>query len=219
MADRSGSMDGGGVVDGRTTDTRERILVEASELFAVRGYHGTTTREIADAVGIRQPSLFHHFPTKGEILQALLASDLDRAVPMAEEIAEGPGTAAKRLYRFLVRDVDHLAGSPYNLAGLYTDEAMADPDFAAWTDKNERLEGAIERIVRDGVDGGEFVRMDPSLAQHAITGILIRTLSLYSGHRPTPPRLGREIASFVLRALGANPPEEEPDREPFRPGG
>jgi hypothetical protein len=50
--------------------------------------------------------------------------------------------------------------------------------------------------------------MDPSLAQHAITGILIRTLSLYSGRRPTPPRLGHEIASFVLRALGVAPPDD-----------
>jgi AcrR family transcriptional regulator len=202
------AADGVSAVDGRTTDTRERILVEASSLFAVQGYHGTTTREIADAVGIRQPSLFHHFQTKGEILQALLASDLDRAVPMAEEIASAPGSASARLYRFLVEDVEHLARSPYNLAGLYTDEAMADPDFAAWTDMNDRLEGAIERIVRDGVNGGEFVRMDPSLAQHAITGILIRTLSLYSGRRPAPPRLGHEIASFVLRALGVAPPDD-----------
>src|SRR5262249_21566529 len=156
--------------------TRERILVEASNLFAVQGYHGTTTREIADAVGIRQPSLFHHFRSKGEILQALLASDLDRAVPMAEEIAAAREPATARLYRFLVAAVEHLARSPYNLAGLYTDEAMADPDFAAWIEMNGRLEGAIDRIVRDGVGDGEFIRMDPSLAQHAITGILIRTL-------------------------------------------
>jgi AcrR family transcriptional regulator len=207
--DGSDPADGVSAVDGRTTDTRDRILVEASSLFAVRGYHATTTREIADAVGIRQPSLFHHFRTKGEILQALLASDLDRAVPMAEEIASSKESASVRLYRFLVEDVEHLARSPYNLAGLYTDEAMADPDFAAWTGKNDRLEGAIDRIVRDGVNAGEFVRMDPALAQHAITGILIRTLSLYSGRRrPAPPRLGHEIASFVLRALGAAPPED-----------
>src|SRR5581483_2006845 len=44
--------------------TRERILYEASNLFAREGYHGTTTREIAAAVGVRQPSLFYHFPSK-----------------------------------------------------------------------------------------------------------------------------------------------------------
>jgi AcrR family transcriptional regulator len=205
-ADGSEPADGVSAVDGRMTDTRERILVEASNLFAVQGYHGTTTREIADAVGIRQPSLFHHFRTKGEILQALLASDLDTALPMAEAIADSGASAAERLHRFLVEDIGLLARSPYNLSGLYTDEAMADPDFADWIDKNRRFEGAIERIVREGIEHGEFVPMDPTLARHAITGILIRTLSLYSGPRPVPQGVDHEIASFVLRALGASPP-------------
>ncbi|MGH2596951.1 MAG: helix-turn-helix domain-containing protein [Actinomycetota bacterium] len=56
------------VVDRRRMDmsTRERILHEASELFARQGYHGTTTRQIADAVGVRQPALFHHFDAKSD---------------------------------------------------------------------------------------------------------------------------------------------------------
>ena len=42
------------------SSTRGRILLEASLLFAQRGFFGTSTRDIADAVRIRQPSLFHH---------------------------------------------------------------------------------------------------------------------------------------------------------------
>jgi len=38
--------------------TRQQILLHAARLFGQRGYYGTTTRDIADAVGIRQPSLF-----------------------------------------------------------------------------------------------------------------------------------------------------------------
>ena len=58
------------------SETRERILVEASRLLAIRGYHGTTTREIARAVGISQPSLFFHFPSKGAIANELYRLDL-----------------------------------------------------------------------------------------------------------------------------------------------
>jgi AcrR family transcriptional regulator len=50
-----------------TIATRERILREASRLFATRGYYGSSTRDIAAAVGIQQPSLFHHFPHKQAI--------------------------------------------------------------------------------------------------------------------------------------------------------
>src|SRR5439155_21363461 len=84
---------------------RERILIEAARLFARRGYHATTTRQIAQAVGIRQPSLFHHFPSKHAIVAEILRSDLDEAVPAAEALASGPGPASVRLYRYLRHDV------------------------------------------------------------------------------------------------------------------
>ncbi|MFZ9427052.1 MAG: TetR/AcrR family transcriptional regulator, partial [Ilumatobacteraceae bacterium] len=60
------------------SSTPSRILAEASRLFAINGFHGTSTRDIADAVGIRQPSLFHHFATKHAILATLLDLDLDQ---------------------------------------------------------------------------------------------------------------------------------------------
>jgi hypothetical protein len=62
--------------------------------------------------------------------------------------------------------------------------------------------------VRDGIDSGEFVPIDPVLVREAIAGILLRTLMTYSGGRPQPAAtLGDEIASFVLRALLADPAE------------
>jgi AcrR family transcriptional regulator len=191
--------------DARRTDTRERILYEASNLFAAMGYHATTTREIARTVGIRQPSLFHHFASKREIMQALLSYDLD-AFSFVEVLAAEEGPAAVRLYRYLRDDVALVSRSPYNLSGLYTDEVMGDPDFAPWSQRSDQITAAIERIVRDGIDSGEFLSIDPVLVREAISGILLRTLMTYSGGRPQPaPALGDEIASFVLRAILADP--------------
>lgn len=192
-------------VDARRTATRERILYHASNLFAAMGYHATTTREIARAVGIRQPSLFHHFASKREIMQALLSHDLD-AFSFVETLAAERGSAAARLYRYLREDVVLVSRSPYNLSGLYTDEVMGDPDFAPWARRSDRLHAAVERIVRDGIAAGEFVPMDPALVREAIAGILLRTLMTYSGGRPQPPAgLADEVASFVLRAVLADP--------------
>ena len=56
---------------------RDEILDAAGELFTTLGYTGTSTRTIAEAVGIRQASLYHYFKTKDDILCALLQSDRD----------------------------------------------------------------------------------------------------------------------------------------------
>jgi AcrR family transcriptional regulator len=52
---------------------RDEILDAAGELFTTLGYTGTSTRTIAEAVGIRQASLYHYFKTKDDILCALLS--------------------------------------------------------------------------------------------------------------------------------------------------
>lgn len=197
-------MSGRSVMLAPAVSTRERILSEAANLFARRGYHGTSTREIARAVGVRQPSLFHHFPTKVAILQALLSSDLDEAVPAAEAVAAMAAPAAVRLFAYLRHDVLHLTSSPYNLSSLYTEEVMADPDFAPWVRKRGRLHAAIERMIQDGVRSGEFLDVRSRLVREAVTGILVRTLTVYREGYPDEG-LADEIASLVLRSVLKNP--------------
>ena len=52
--------------------TRQEILNTALELFSVQGYEATSVSQIADAVGIRKASLYSHFTSKQEILDALI---------------------------------------------------------------------------------------------------------------------------------------------------
>lgn len=59
-------------------DTRRRILDQALELFAARGYEAVSVGEIAEAAGIKAPSLYNHFPSKQAIFDALIASTAAR---------------------------------------------------------------------------------------------------------------------------------------------
>lgn len=186
--------------------TRDQILTIASNLFAVHGYYGTTTREIAQAVGIRQPSLFHHFGSKAAIMEALLEHDLARSVPARERVARSDAPAPVRLYVYLHDEVSHIAGSRYNLAGVYTEEVRASPEFEPWHRRRRRLHRAIERILQDGMDGGDFIESEPFFVREAILGILGRTLTRYSGGQtPYEPSLPDQVASLVLRAVLVDP--------------
>ena len=51
---------------------RERIIATALEYFGQQGYHGTSMREIARETGLSQAGLLHHFPSKADLLIAVL---------------------------------------------------------------------------------------------------------------------------------------------------
>lgn len=53
-------------------DVRNQILTHATRLFAERGYDGTSVQEIAEAVGIRKPSLLYHFKSKDELRENVI---------------------------------------------------------------------------------------------------------------------------------------------------
>ena len=70
----------------RGATAREEILDAAAELFCRHGYTGTSTRMIAEAVGIRQASMYHYFTTKDDILAALLDATVVGSLERAREL-------------------------------------------------------------------------------------------------------------------------------------
>src|SRR5580658_9040189 len=62
------------IVRTRGEESREAILAAARQLFGQRGFRGTSLASIAEAAGLSQPGLLHHFPSKTDLLLAVLAS-------------------------------------------------------------------------------------------------------------------------------------------------
>ena len=62
----------------RGKDTKERIVEEAFALFASRGFHAVSVRDIAAAVGIKDASLYNHFSGKQAIFDAIVRDALER---------------------------------------------------------------------------------------------------------------------------------------------
>jgi len=108
--------------------TATRILDRAEALFAERGYHGTTLRDVADAVGLRIPSLYNHFEGKEALYAAVLERGMRPALEaLSETLAAGPdadaasGAMVERMMEILRRHphlprlIQHetLAGGPH----------------------------------------------------------------------------------------------------------
>ncbi|WP_328530093.1 TetR/AcrR family transcriptional regulator [Nocardioides sp. NBC_00368] len=128
---------------------RDQILDAAAKLFVERGFAATSTREIADAVGIRQASLYYHFAGKDDILAELL----DRSVrPTVDKIAKieamvPPETYETALYLLALVDVTTLATAPRNIGLLSRLPDVTDsPVFAEFRNDRCELAEAYGRI-------------------------------------------------------------------------
>lgn len=104
-------------LEGKTT--REEILEVAAKLFAEQGYTETTTRQIAEAVGIKQASLYYHFADKGSIVRALLAGTVSPSVAFAAWLGERDLAPEVKLYALARFDLDVILSDPWNMHILF----------------------------------------------------------------------------------------------------
>ncbi|MGN7799565.1 TetR/AcrR family transcriptional regulator [Leifsonia sp. 22587] len=186
--------------------TRQLILLQAARLFGKHGYYGTTTREIADAVGIRQPSLFYHFPAKHSILAELVDADLAQTMSRLEEAVALDASWAERFHFFVTLSSRDYLTLPYDARGYYSDALFAEEEFAPQREGIERFHDAVRRFVEAGIEAGEFLAVDPEFVQRAITGLQFEGMRERetSASAPVSER-PLQVSDFILRAVLVQP--------------
>jgi AcrR family transcriptional regulator len=87
----AGRSDAGKVTQGEGTSTRRRILQIALTLMAQRGVDGTSMRDLAAAANLNVASLYHYFPSKRDLLEAVLVEQGFLPIEMARSEPNGNG--------------------------------------------------------------------------------------------------------------------------------
>lgn len=180
---------------------RDEILDAAGELFTTTGYAGTSTRAIADAVGIRQASLYHYFNTKEEILRALLSQTVNPTLSFIAHLlsAEPALTAGEHLHALAMFDGRQLLSSRWNLGALYLmPESRGAGVEPFWSDR-ERLR---QQYLADGRAIVAETGIHPAAADLPFR--LVESLVSVWSSPPGPERsdLPAHVADACLRMVG-----------------
>lgn len=189
-----------------------RVLDAAVAAFAERGFHGTTTREIALRAGLSPAGLYVHFPSKSAVLGRISVVGHEAALRLVEEALGGAGTPPERLHRCVTRFVAwHAEHHTVARVVQYEIGSLAAADRAVVADLRRRLEGLVEDEVRRGVDESGLTAPDPRGVTRALLSLCIDVARWYDpAGRDTPEDVAALYADLALRMLGATPPGGHP---------
>lgn len=193
--------------EGPTGPTKEAILLAAAELFASQGYAGTSTREIADRVGIRQPSLFYHFAKKEEILRVIVDHAAASLLDLLPDFEKRSERAAIKLYELMKVDFLYLMTEPYGIGQLMLLPELRFGDLRQDIElKRNRIIGVYRKLIRQGIKEGDFLSSDVNVTTFTVFGMgeAIWTWYRRSSTR-SPIKIAEQIADLAFRALLREP--------------
>ena len=180
-------------------EPREEILDVAAGLFVERGFAATSTREIAEAVGIRQASLYFHFANKeeilGELLQRSIRPTLDRIESVEALAAEAGAGPDVLLHVLVVLDVRTLAAAPRN-AGVLSrlPEVQRKEVFEPFGSARNELRDAYARLGTQ-MTAGRAVTMTPD--RELLGTLLLQLVEVVIGMRSCGHRITPTIEAIV----------------------
>jgi AcrR family transcriptional regulator len=170
----------------------QQILNAAAEIFSQKGFHAASMRDIAQAVRLQKPSLYHHVSSKQEILLALLDQGLDILIELLGEVISGPGSPEERLRLAMRTYIKALADYRELTAVLLLEHRSLEPELhKRHVPRRDRFEKLWRGLIVDGVEKGTFNCVDPGQATRALLGVMNWTITWY---KPDGPMSAEEIA-------------------------
>ncbi len=146
----------------KQSDVKDRIYSEAIRLFGEKGFEGTPIQAVADAVGIRKPSLLYHFNSKEELGDEVLKLMITSWKEKLPELLKDPSNAYKVFEKVIEELVAFFSEDP-NRARLVMREAMDRPERVSslarehlkpWMDELQEYIRAGQQfgVIRQNVD-------------------------------------------------------------------
>jgi AcrR family transcriptional regulator len=185
---------------------RADIVQAAAQIFRQKGYHATSMQDIADAVHLQKASLYHHIESKQEILLEILDAALDRLTADISAVVESDLSPTVKL-RLALKAYTLRLNEDRDLASVLLLEYRGlDPKLRArHIARRDRIDLLWRRLVKEGIDAGEFRRVDPVLTSFALLGVQNWMITWFRDDgRLTAAQAAEGFAELFLKGLLAS---------------
>ena len=180
---------------------RRRILDAATRLFAASPYDVVQMTDIARAAGVAKPTVYRHFVTKEMLYVEALEVTLAKLKASVGSIAQGPAPAAERLTAIVMlmfAEIGRLKALIRVAEGSGERPGVTGRSVLRRELRHVRAE--IAAVIRDGVEAGGFVAVDPELAAMVVLGGV--RMAADSGSADP----AEAVATLLLGGLARRPP-------------
>jgi AcrR family transcriptional regulator len=185
------------------TNTREKILETAIDLFAKKGFNGTTTKEIAEAAGVNESLIFRHFSTKKELYGAIIEQKIDDEPGIELPLQKYKDTKDDYLiFKSIAERMLDKSGKDSNFIRLLHFSALeghelSDMFFSTYVEY-------VDMLLCDYIEGriadGEFKGINPLSASQAFIGMIVNHIivqELFGGKNRNKVNNEELVETFV----------------------
>ena len=192
---------------GRGDLARARLLEAAVEAFGAKGFHGTTTRDIATGAGMSPAAVYVHHRSKEELLYAVSRVGHEKTLELVRDAAATPGTPTDRLAA-IAREFARYHAESHTWARIvnYELSALSPEHLEEIRALRIGIEQEVRATIEAGIAAGEFDVPDTGMATTAVLSLGIDIARWYrEDGRWTPADVGAHMTDLALRIVGAAP--------------
>jgi len=185
------------------TDTAVRIMLAAADAFAERGFHATTTRDIASRAGLSPAGVYVHFASKEVLLFELSRRGHARARDLLVAATDAADTPTEAL-RAIIGGFSRWHAEHHELGRIVQFEFrhLSAEHREAVLGLRKEIDGVVAGVLREGVAGGEFEVEDVSVTALALLSMAIDVARWYAPDvRRTPADIEKAYGDLAVRLV------------------
>ena len=188
-------------------NARGKILDEAAELFAREGFDGTSLGSVAEAVGVTKAAIYHYFPNKKEIYEAIIVRTLKGLLEAVNIAVDGDDEAPEALCRFMTAHADYFEAHYHGFVTMLV--GYGGMENGGLLEEAQELRDAYEellrRIVLAGIESGRYRNTDSRSISRAILSMLNWMVRWFKpGHGRPASSFAMEYCELILNGLAAD---------------